>query len=165
MEFEKLCEKVFSLHDDIRYAGVINDGGSLLAGGMRKGLDSITEDQNDELYLAQTALRKSMRQRFDETMGRARFAYVEREKISMLTFYMDKNILGTFYRAKRRYSFCYGYCQGHHGVTRWEGKLATIRGMLPWQMLTIIIKNYQFKLGVRSLTLFTILMSGLLGKN
>ena len=58
MEFEKLCEKVFSLHDDIRYAGVINDGGSLLAGGMRKGLDSITEDQNDELYLAQTALRK-----------------------------------------------------------------------------------------------------------
>jgi sugar lactone lactonase YvrE len=93
MEFEKLCEKVFSLHDDIRYAGVINDGGSLLAGGMRKGLDSITEDQNDELYLAQTALRKSMRQRFDETMGRARFAYVEREKISMLTFYMDKNTL------------------------------------------------------------------------
>ena len=93
MDFEELCEKVFSLHDDIRYAGVINDGGSLLAGGMRKGLDSITEDQNDELYLAQTALRKSMRQRFDDTMGRARFAYVEREKISMLTFYMDKNIL------------------------------------------------------------------------
>jgi sugar lactone lactonase YvrE len=93
MEFEKLCERVFSLHDDIRYAGVINDGGSLIAGGMRKGLDSITEDQNDELYLAQTALRKSMRQRFDETMGRARFAYVEREKISMLTFYMDKNTL------------------------------------------------------------------------
>lgn len=93
MEFEKLCDKVFSLHDDIRYAGIIDDAGTLLAGGMRKGLDSITEGQNDELYLAQTALRKSMRQRFDDTMGRARFAYVEREKISMLTFYMDKNIL------------------------------------------------------------------------
>ena len=93
MDYNKLCKSIFALHDDIRYAGVINDGGSLLAGGMRKGLDSITEDQNDELYLAQTALRKSMRQRFDETMGRARFAYVEREKISMLTFYMDENIL------------------------------------------------------------------------
>jgi sugar lactone lactonase YvrE len=93
MEFEKLCENVFRLHDDIRYAGIINDAGTLLAGGMRKGLDSITEDQSDELYLAQTALRKSMRQRFDDTMGRARFAYVERERISMLTFYMDKNIL------------------------------------------------------------------------
>jgi hypothetical protein len=93
MEFEKLCNKVFSLHDDIRYVGVINDAGSLVAGGMRKGLDSITEEQTDELYLAQTALRKSMRQRFDDTMGKARFAYVEREKISMLTFYMDKNVL------------------------------------------------------------------------
>ena len=93
MEFEKLCEAVFRLHDDIRYAGVINDAGTLLAGGMRKGLDSITEEQSDELYLAQTALRKSMRQRFDDTMGRARFAYIERERISMLTFYMDKNIL------------------------------------------------------------------------
>ena len=45
MDFEKLCEKVFGLHDDIRYAGVINDSGTLLAGGMRKGLDSITEER------------------------------------------------------------------------------------------------------------------------
>jgi hypothetical protein len=34
-----------------------------------------------------------MRQRFDDAMGKARFAYVEREKISLLTCYMDKNIL------------------------------------------------------------------------
>ena len=93
MDFAKLCEEVFALHDDIRYAGIIDDTGTLIAGGLRKGLDSMTEQDNDELYLAQTAIRKSMRQRFDHTMGKARFAYVEREKISMLTFYMDKNIL------------------------------------------------------------------------
>ncbi len=93
MNFEKLCQQVFALHDDIRYAGIIDDFGALIAGGMRKGIDSITAEDNDELYLVQTALRKSMRQRFDKTMGRARFAYVEREKISMLTFYMEKNTL------------------------------------------------------------------------
>ncbi|MDF2767584.1 MAG: hypothetical protein K0S91_419 [Nitrososphaeraceae archaeon] len=93
MDFAKLCEEVFALHDDIRYAGIIDDTGTLIAGGLRIGLDSMTEQDNDELYLAQTAIRKSMRQRFDNTMGKARFAYVEREKISMLTFYMDKNIL------------------------------------------------------------------------
>ena len=58
---------------------------------MRKGLDSIVDQNNEELYLAQTALRKSMRQRFDATMGKSRFAYVEREKISILTLYMNKN--------------------------------------------------------------------------
>lgn len=93
MDFAKLCKKVFALNDDIRYAGVINDSGSLVAGGMRKGIDSITDQTNEELYLAQTALRKSMRQRFDESLGRARFAYVEREKISILTFYMDGHTL------------------------------------------------------------------------
>src|ERR687887_2928725 len=93
MDYEKLCQAIFALHDDIRYAGVIDDAGLLIAGGTRKGIDSIVDQTNEELYLAQTVLRKSMRQRFDNTMGKARFAYVEREKISILTFYMDKNIL------------------------------------------------------------------------
>lgn len=93
MDYEKLCEAIFALHDDIRYAGVIDDTGLLIAGGMRKGIDSVVDQTNEELYLAQTALRKSMRQRFDESMGRARFAYVEREKISIITYYMNKKIL------------------------------------------------------------------------
>src|SRR5919202_3177359 len=93
MDYEKLCQAIFALHDDIRYAGVIDDTGLLIAGGMCKGIDSIVDQTNEELYLAQTVLRKSMRQRFDNTMGKARFAYVEREKISILTFYMDKNLL------------------------------------------------------------------------
>jgi hypothetical protein len=93
MDYQRLCDKIFALHDDIRYAGVVNDSGLLIAGGMRKGIDSIVDQNNEELYLAQTALRKSMRQRFDVTMGKSRFAYVEREKISILTFYIDKNII------------------------------------------------------------------------
>src|ERR671930_1519657 len=93
MDYERLCEQILALHDDIRYAAVVDDSGLLIAGGMRKGIDSIVDQNNEELYLAQTALRKSMRQRFDVTMGKSRFAYVEREKISILTFYIDKNII------------------------------------------------------------------------
>ncbi|MGB8188124.1 MAG: DUF6659 family protein [Nitrososphaeraceae archaeon] len=93
MDHGELCEKIFELQDDVRYAGVIDDAGTVIAGGMKRGIDSIVDQDNEELYLAQTALRRSMRQRFDETLGKARFAYVEREKISILTFYMDKNIL------------------------------------------------------------------------
>jgi hypothetical protein len=91
MDNQTLCERIFALHDDIRYAGVVDDSGMLIAGGMRNGIDSIVDQNNEELYLAQTALRKSMRQRFDGTMGKSRFAYVEREKISILTLYMNKN--------------------------------------------------------------------------
>ena len=93
MNSEILCQKVFALHDDIRYAGILDDAGLLIAGGMRVGIDSIVDQTNEELYLAQTALRKSMRARFDASMGRARFAYIERENISILTFYINKNML------------------------------------------------------------------------
>jgi hypothetical protein len=96
MDLNKLCERVFALNDDIRYAGVIDSTGTLIAGGMRRGIDSMVNETDEELFLTQTALRKSMRERFDASMGRARFAYVEREKMSILTFYMaDKMLLIT----------------------------------------------------------------------
>ena len=74
MDYAKLCEAVFALHDDLRYAGVIDDAGSVIAGGMRKGIDSLVDQDNEDLYLTQTALRKSMREKFDKTLGKARFA-------------------------------------------------------------------------------------------
>ena len=96
MDHNKLCERVFALNKDIRYAGVIDSAGTLVAGGMRKGTDSIVSETDEELFLTHTALRKSMRDRFDASMGGARFAYVEREKVSILTFYMgDKMLLVT----------------------------------------------------------------------
>jgi hypothetical protein len=93
MDFAKLCERVFALNDDIRYAGVIDNSGSIVAGGMREGINSMVNETDEELFLTQTALRKSMRERFDTSMGRARFAYVEREKVSVLTFYLNDKIL------------------------------------------------------------------------
>lgn len=93
MDLNKLCERVFALNDDIRYAGVIDSTGTLVAGGMRRGIDSIVSETDEELFLTHTALRKSMRERFDASMGRARFAYIEREKVSILTFYMVDNLL------------------------------------------------------------------------
>ena len=93
MDYEKLCKSIYALHDDIRYAGVIDETGALVAGGMKKGIDSIVDETSEELYLSQTALRRSMRERFDPSMGKARFSHVEREKISILTIYINKHLL------------------------------------------------------------------------
>jgi hypothetical protein len=93
MDYQKIIDAIFALNDDIRYAGLIDETGALVAGGMRHGIDSIVDQPSEELYLTHTALRKSMRERFDDTMGKAHFAYIEREKLSLLTFYLDKNML------------------------------------------------------------------------
>ncbi|MFI5406621.1 MAG: DUF6659 family protein [Nitrososphaerales archaeon] len=93
MDYQKIIDTIFELNDGIRYAGLIDETGSLIVGGMRHGIDSIVDQPSEELYLTHTALRKSMRERFDDTMGKARFVYVEREKLSLLTFYLDKKML------------------------------------------------------------------------
>jgi hypothetical protein len=93
MDYQKILDAIFALNNDIRYAGLIDETGLLIAGGMRHGIDSIVDQPSEELYLTHTALRKSMRGRFDDTMGQARFVYVEREKLSLLTFYLDKKML------------------------------------------------------------------------
>ena len=93
MDYQKIIDTIFELNDGIRYAGIIDETGSLITGGMRHGIDSIVDQPSEELYLTHTALRKSMRERFDDTMGKARFVYVEREKLSLLTFYLDKKML------------------------------------------------------------------------
>ena len=93
MDYQKIIDTIFELNEGIRYAGLIDETGSLIAGGMRHGIDSIVDQPSEELYLTHTALRKSMRERFDDTMGKARFVYVEREKLSLLTFYLDKKML------------------------------------------------------------------------
>ena len=61
MDFDKLCGQVFALSDGVRYAGVIDDACGQVAGGMRNGTDSIVTETDEELFLTQTALRKSMR--------------------------------------------------------------------------------------------------------
>jgi hypothetical protein len=93
MDYQKIIDTIFELNEGIRYAGLIDETGSLIVGGMRHGIDSIVDQPSEELYLTHTSLRKSMRERFDDTMGKARFVYVEREKLSLLTFYLDKKML------------------------------------------------------------------------
>jgi hypothetical protein len=93
MDYQKIIDTIFELNDGIRYAGLIDETGSLIVGGMRHGIDSIVDQPSEELFLTHTALRKSMRERFDDTMGKSRFVYVEREKLSLLTFYLDKKML------------------------------------------------------------------------
>jgi len=62
--------------------------GTMIAGGMRKDLQSI-EDKNDsaKLYL-QFALRSELRKDFDGAFGKAIYSIIEREKIKLASFPM-----------------------------------------------------------------------------
>jgi hypothetical protein len=85
-QYNELCEKIFGLSLNIRFIGIITKMGTMIAGGMRKDLQSI-EDKNDsaKLYL-QFALRSELRKDFDSAFGKAIYSIIEREKIKFASF-------------------------------------------------------------------------------
>ena len=67
-KLQKLCDAIFALNPNIRFAGVVNNMGTLVAGGMRQSVKSM-EDKGDSstLYL-ESALRSEMRKDFDKEL-------------------------------------------------------------------------------------------------
>ena len=92
-KFQLLCDSVFSLSPSIRFAGVINKMGRLIAGGMRHGLESL-ENKDDSLKLfVQFALRSRLRTDYDYVFGKSIYNFTEREKIKLASFPLDDNLI------------------------------------------------------------------------
>ncbi len=92
-DFDTLCEKVFELDDKIRSVRAINNKGKLVAGGMRKGLTALEDSKKDEMLFMELSLRVRMRHEFDAEFGPVEFSLSYRNKIVLISFPMDPNVL------------------------------------------------------------------------
>lgn len=93
MDKEQLCKQVANLDPKIRFAGLINDKGKLVAGGMVEGKRPLENQKKDEMLYMELALRVRMRQEFDEELGPVRFAMSYRDKVIVMSFPLGKEIL------------------------------------------------------------------------
>jgi hypothetical protein len=85
-KLQNLCDAIFALNPNIRFAGVVNKMGTLVAGGMGQNVKSM-EDKGDssKLYLEST-IRSEMRKDFDKEFGKTIYSFSEREKIKVASF-------------------------------------------------------------------------------
>jgi hypothetical protein len=83
-QFQNICESILEFHSGIRFAGIIDKMGKLVAGGMREGLRSMEHD-SAELYL-EFALRSEMRKDFDKEFGKTVYSYSVRENVKLASF-------------------------------------------------------------------------------
>jgi hypothetical protein len=88
VDYAEVCNKIFNVSKDIRFVGVLDKSGRLLAGGMRAGLESLDDEIHQKRWFNQISIRREMYEMFDKIYGKTNFAYVEREKIKQLTFYL-----------------------------------------------------------------------------
>lgn len=93
MNKETMCESVRKLDPKIRFVGLINDKGHLVAGGMAEGKKTLEDTKKDEMLYLELALRVKMRQEFDDELGPVKFAMSYRDKVLVMSFPIGKEVL------------------------------------------------------------------------
>ena len=93
MDYEKLCESAKKADSKIRFAGLINSRGRLIAGGMVSSKKALEDEKKDEMLFMELALRVKMRSEFDSELGKVKFSLSLREKLIVMSFPIKNDIL------------------------------------------------------------------------
>ena len=92
-DYAKVCDSVLAVDSKIRFAGVINERGRLVAGGMRENVEPLESEKDDEMIFMELALRVKMRKEFDKQLGCVNFAMASRERALALSVPLGEDIL------------------------------------------------------------------------
>lgn len=92
-DYPSICTSIMEIDPKIRFVGVINDRGRLVAGGMRENVEPLESEKDDEMMFMELALRVKMRREFDAQLGKVRFALALREKVLAISTHLGEDIL------------------------------------------------------------------------
>jgi hypothetical protein len=93
MDYENLCTITQKIDSKVRFAGVINSKGRLIAGGMSPSIKRLGDRKRDEMLYMELALRVKMRREFDDDLGEVKFSMSFREKLIVMSFPMKDDVL------------------------------------------------------------------------
>lgn len=82
---EGLCSKVLSMDRSIRFAGLANREGRILASLYRKGLKPLLTRDESELAVTQSIIRMGTRQTLESRLGKTIYAFALYEKVKRAT--------------------------------------------------------------------------------
>lgn len=90
---ESFCTEILNLDPKIRFAGILNDKGKLLAENKRMGLKFFIDPKDLEILLMETALGVRMRRVHDAQLGPVNFTISYGQNMISLIFPLETEIL------------------------------------------------------------------------
>ena len=91
-KLDQACVKL-SDEDKVRHVGVINSLGHLVAGGLRKGTDSLLTDQKVRMLYMQMQLDFNMRKEMDDVLGPIDYIASRRKKLLIISVPIGENLV------------------------------------------------------------------------
>ncbi len=81
------------LEDEIRFCGLIDSKGELVAGDMKSGIVPFENDERRKKMFQELAHRVANRAGFDANLGRVKYSSSRREKVVMMSFPIGRYVL------------------------------------------------------------------------
>jgi len=79
------CDRIRQVDDHVRFAGIANYMGTLLASSYRKQLQPLLNDDETKLYAMQAVLRAELREDFQKNMGTLIYSVGKYDKLLRAT--------------------------------------------------------------------------------
>ena len=89
-DFGLICSNIELISPYIRFVGVINEIGELLAYKRRENLDPLLDAKNTKYQFSHTAIKTDLESFFDEKLGKIEFVWEERAKVQIICFAIDR---------------------------------------------------------------------------
>jgi len=83
---EWLVEEILSLHASVRYCGVIDEEGEVIAGAMKKGVKSLEPESEDPKMIKQLAILMGADKAWDVYHGETEYIFFHKGKVNVVLF-------------------------------------------------------------------------------
>jgi len=85
-DFEKICGNITAISPFIRFVGVIDQSGELLAYRRRDDLEPLLDAKNTKYQFSHIAMKTDLEGFFDKNLGKIEFVWEERTKVQIISF-------------------------------------------------------------------------------
>ena len=91
-EYEKRCQELLE-DDEVRFAGLLDEFGKLLAGGYNKDIDPKLTKERHDTVCKELAARVEKRKKYDTELGRVKYSASRREHVVIMSFPIYEKVI------------------------------------------------------------------------
>ena len=89
----KVVENVLKLNTAMRFASILDLKGNIIEGIMKDRKTSLETQKQQEKFCKDSAKARLMREYYDESLGKTRYAHIERENVTQIYLYPQKSTI------------------------------------------------------------------------
>ena len=89
----KIVEEILNLDPAMRFVAIIDLKGNILEAIMKEKKTSLESQKQQEKFCKDSAKARLMREYYDDTLGKTRYAHIERENVTQIYVYPKKSTI------------------------------------------------------------------------